>query len=63
MINQETQSKTTAEWPLTLAQAAHIARLPKHIGTDAEIAQEYDVSIELIRSIRAGDGYKGKSLW
>ena len=50
------------EWPLTMSEASHIARLPSYIGTDAEIAKEYGVSEELIRQIRNGEGYKGVNI-
>lgn len=50
------------EWPLTMTQAAHIARIERWRGTDADIAAEYGVDEALIRSIRNGDGYKGVAL-
>jgi hypothetical protein len=49
-------------WPLTMTEASHIARLPRHAGSDADIAKEYGVSEQLIRQIRSGEGYKGVRL-
>lgn len=46
-------------WPLTMAEAAHIARMPRHAGTDEAVAREYGVSENLIRQIRNGEGYNG----
>ncbi len=50
------------EWPLTMTQAAHVARIPRWKGTDAEIAKEYGVDKALIKSIRDRNGYNGVSL-
>lgn len=55
-------ARRKAEWPLTMTQAAHIARIERWRGTDAEIAAECGVDEALIRSIRSGVGYKGVDL-
>ena len=49
-------------WPITMTQAARIARIAPHEGTDKEIAGEYGISEALVREIRGGEGYNGVSL-
>lgn len=53
---------TDKTWPLNMAQASHIARIPQWKGSDAEIAREYSVSEALIRQIRVEKSYHGVNL-
>lgn len=49
-MNGQTQ---TTLWPITMTQAAHIARIPMWVGTDEKIAAEYGIDVALVREIRA----------
>ena len=49
-------------WPITMAEASHIARLRPEAGSDKEIADEYGVEEELIHEIRTTKGYRGVRL-
>lgn len=53
---------TGRDWPLTMTQAAHIARIPRDAGSDEMVAAEYRVPVSLIRQIRSGGGYNGVNL-
>lgn len=55
-------SRRDDDWPLTMTQAAHIARIPGHAGSDEAIAAEYGVPASLVRDLRSGKGYKGVML-
>lgn len=53
---------TESDWPVTMTEAAHIARIPHSAGSDAEIAREYGVSEALICEIRTEKSYRGVNL-
>lgn len=56
------RTRKDIEWPLTMAQAAHIARIPDHDGSDEAIAAEYGVPVSLVHDLRSGKGYKGVNM-
>lgn len=47
---------------LTMGEAWFISRLHPHTGTDAEIALEYGVDEETVRTVRNRKEYKGVRL-
>ena len=57
-----TQENTTKTWPITMTEAAHISRIPRWKGSDADVAREFRCTEELVRQIRDGEGYNGVNL-
>ncbi len=52
----------SGRWPINMTEAGHIASIPQHDGTDAEIAREYRISERLVHDLRAGCGFNGVAL-
>lgn len=50
------------KWPITMTEAAHIARIPASAGSDAAIAREYGITETLVHEIRTSKGFNGVAL-
>jgi hypothetical protein len=50
------------DWPITMAQASRIAKIPAYLGSNKEIALEYGIDENLVRQIREDGSYNGVSL-